>query len=356
MSRNPIKRRPALLLAGSLALALAGPVAAEPRSEAPVLRLAQRSDVAQQTLRMQQLEEQVRNLTGQVEGLQFQLTQMQTLIERMTEDNEFRFKQLEGGDAGKQSAATQPSEASAPGALPPTQPPTQPEQQPQQAQPEARPRAQQPQAQQPQASTPSDVPVAPDGERLAPDDATAEGAPMDDVGRSADPLIGHPEAGREAPLGNVPQGDVDAIEARPLDLNLRGSLEPTGDADAQYAAGRDAVLRGDYTFAQTQLSQFLELYPKDSRVADATSWLGEALIQLGSYDEAAEVLFTGFEKFPDGERAPDILLRLGVALAGANELETACQTFAEVQKRYPNQPAAFQDRLQQEAQRAQCRG
>ncbi len=35
-------------------------------------------------MRIQQLEEQIRVLTGQVEGLQFQLTQMQTLIEEQT--------------------------------------------------------------------------------------------------------------------------------------------------------------------------------------------------------------------------------------------------------------------------------
>jgi len=35
---------------------------------------------AQLALQIQQLQEQIRTLTGQVEGLQFQLTQMQVLI------------------------------------------------------------------------------------------------------------------------------------------------------------------------------------------------------------------------------------------------------------------------------------
>src|SRR5690606_22222497 len=54
-------------------------------------------EAAQLAVRIQQLEEQVRLLTGQVEGVQFQLTQLQTLIEKQTADNEFRFQQLEGG-------------------------------------------------------------------------------------------------------------------------------------------------------------------------------------------------------------------------------------------------------------------
>jgi len=42
------------------------------------------------------------------------------------------------------------------------------------------------------------------------------------------------------------------------------------------------------------------------------------------------------------------------ALAGAGEGDTACRTFAEVVKRYPKQPAAFMQRLQQEKTKAQC--
>ena len=48
-------------------------------------------------MRVQQLEHQVRDLTGQIEGLQFTLTQMQTQLQKMSDDNEFRFQQLEGG-------------------------------------------------------------------------------------------------------------------------------------------------------------------------------------------------------------------------------------------------------------------
>lgn len=62
----------------------------------PVL-VAQSRDVAQLNLRLSQIEEQMRVLTGQVEGLQFQMTQFQTLIERMQEDIDFRFGQVSPG-------------------------------------------------------------------------------------------------------------------------------------------------------------------------------------------------------------------------------------------------------------------
>ena len=58
-------------------------------------QVAQSRDVAQLNVRLSALEEQIRILTGQVEGLQFQMTQYQTLIERLQEDIDFRFGQID---------------------------------------------------------------------------------------------------------------------------------------------------------------------------------------------------------------------------------------------------------------------
>ena len=51
---------------------------------------AQDSEAARLTLRIENLEQEVRDLTGQVQGLQFQLTQLQTIVQR----------QGQGGDNG----------------------------------------------------------------------------------------------------------------------------------------------------------------------------------------------------------------------------------------------------------------
>ena len=101
-------------------------------------------------------------------------------------------------------------------------------------------------------------------------------------------------------------------------------------------------------FAEDQFRQFIALYPKDPQAADATNWLGEALLQRQAYDDAADVLLTGFQNYQKSPRAPDLLLKLGIALAGAGEQDTACRTFFEVAKRYPKQPAAFMQRLKDE--------
>jgi TolA-binding protein len=61
------------------------------------------------TVRVQQLEDSVRQLTGKVEDLNYQLLQMQEQMRQMQKDNEFRFQQLEGGHGGGGSASQAPS-------------------------------------------------------------------------------------------------------------------------------------------------------------------------------------------------------------------------------------------------------
>lgn len=295
------------------------------------------ADSAQLMVRIQQLEEQLRSVNGQVEGLTFQLTQMQELVNRMQEDSEFRFKQLEGGAGGKTEAATQPGGVTPPEASP-------------------------------QSSTQNQIqiqPAVPTGEDAVPateipeqgvrplpgeaefdptfDDSSA--APMDELGNSGDPLVG---------TGST--GAVDLATGQPLNLTYNPAIVSTGDADAdaQFAAGYEAMASKDYAFAADQFEQFVSLYPENPQVTEASNWLGEALIQQASYDQAAEVLLDAFQKHPENPRARDILLKLGVALAGAGERETACRTFAEVDKRYTDLTPAFVTRLAEEKAKAEC--
>lgn len=69
-------------------------------SEAPIL-LAQELDPA---TRVMQLEEQIRQLTGRIEDLGFQMLQMQEQLRQMQQDNEFRFQDLEDRAVGDQSS------------------------------------------------------------------------------------------------------------------------------------------------------------------------------------------------------------------------------------------------------------
>ncbi|SMQ73037.1 tol-pal system protein YbgF [Devosia lucknowensis] len=286
--------------------------------------LVAQADSAQLMVRIQQLEEQNRLLNGQIEGLTFQLTQLQEILNRFQEDAEFRFQQLEGGAGGKTEAATQPGGVTQPEALP-----------------------------QDPATTEADVPltdIPEQGVQPLPGEVefdptfTDGAAATDELGQSGDPLVGTGQS-----------GGVDLITGQPLDLSYNpGASSGDPDADAQYRAGYEALVAGDYTFAEEQFAQFLELYPDNPQIMDASNWLGEAMIARGGYAEAADVLVDAYQKDPNHARAPDLLLKLGVSLAGVGERETACRTFSEVSTRYPDTIPAFQTRLAEEKAKAEC--
>lgn len=278
------------------------------------LIVAQNSrDAASINVRIGQMEEQIRVLTGQVEGLQFQMTQLQVLLERMQEDNDARFSDLEGGGRGKTSAVTQSGGVTLPGEL----------------------------SQNQSAELPQNL----IGQGLVGTGAV--------VGANPEALtLGTPGQ----ILGELPARALTGNGlGQPTDFGTQtAELVSDADADAQYRAGYDAAVRGDLDFAEGQFRQFIALFPDHAQAPDATNWLGDALLQRGEYDDAADILLTGFQAYPNSARAPDMLMKLGQALAGAGEVETACRTFGEVLRRYPGLTAAFQGRLRDEAAKAQC--
>ncbi len=323
--------RPAILIA-TLMAGIAVPALAANSffgPQAPVIddgriHVAQNSqNTAELLVRIQDLEEQLRQLTGRIEGLEFQLQQFL----KVQEDNEFRFQQLEGGTPMGKPQAAVPTDGVMPSdALPQDQSP----------------------------DVAADLPVdrlpATPGDDLAAPDLPGTDLPMHGVGESFDPLLN----GGTDQLGTL-EGTDEALLNRPLDLNLGGEeVISSGDAKAQFEAGRDAMTRGDYGFASEQLAQFLEYYRDDPAAPDAVNYLGEALIQQQDYQQASQVLAQGYIDYSQSNRAPDIMLRLGVALSGLGQAELACENFAKLRERYPNVAPKFKERLDQEAQKAQC--
>ncbi|HUH77599.1 MAG TPA: hypothetical protein VLZ53_09550 [Devosia sp.] len=197
---------------------------AAPRGERVLVAQAGQ-DTAQLMVRIQQLEEQLRQVNGQVEGLTFQITQMQELINRMNEDVEFRFQALEGGAGGKTEAATQSGGVTQPEVLP-----------------------------QGSTRTPieTDVPmtdipeqgVQPLPGEIEFDPTFDDGSlkPADDLGVSADPLV-----------GTGARGGIDLTTGLPIDLSYdpAGTKTDNPDADAQFAAGYDALSRGTICLPKT---------------------------------------------------------------------------------------------------------
>lgn len=312
-SMNFVSGRKTLVLASVVALGLSLPAQAQlfqfPSNE-PAPQAAQ-GDSAQLLVRIQQLEEQLRTINGQVEGLTFQLTQMQELLTRTTQTYEARIQALEGGT--RSPVTTQPQAA-----------PVQTQTAPATEIP--------PQGVQPLPGETEFDPTFDDGS-----------SPAGDLGNSNDPLVGTGAA-----------GGVDLSTGQPLDLSLPTADSGDADADAQFAAGADALASGVYAFAEDQFSQFLSLYPDNPMAQDAASLLGDALMQRAAYNEAADVLLKAYQAKPNSPQAPELLLKLGVSMAGVGEREVACRTFTQVENNYKDLTTEVSTRLATEKTNAEC--
>lgn len=89
-----------------------------PMPPMPIAQQPERMQVAQSAaslaVRVDRLEEQMRQYNGQIEELNFRVRQLQEQLQRFQEDTEFRFQDLEGGKRPRRSSSnrTQPSNPS----------------------------------------------------------------------------------------------------------------------------------------------------------------------------------------------------------------------------------------------------
>lgn len=322
-------------------------------------------------VRVEQLENRLRQLTGENEQLQFRIRQLEEQLRQ------------QGGGAAAAAAAPvgRPNTAVAP--LPRQPLASQQEAQPlppypqQQGYP-AQPTYQQPQAYPPQqaAVQPAYPPAVPQagrrGDAFDPNaNPTAPGAP-----RPLGSIVGQPSAPERSDVG-APGGRA---AGEPLDLsNLSprrdGALPAQGQAVPppasapgpalataapaqtprdEYDLGYGHIQRKDYALAEEALRGFVKKYPNDRLVADAQYWLGESLFQRQRYRDAAESFLTVTTKYDTATRAPDALLRLGQSLAALKEKEAACAAFGEVTRKYPRASSGVKQGVDREQKKHGC--
>ena len=277
--------------------------------------------------RVSVLEEQIRQLNGRIEDLNFQLLEMQEQIRRMQEDNDFRFQQLEEKqgnlDAGSaQSAQTDDGFIRL------------------------------------EKSEPSDQQVSESRSGGNNESQTAKRT-IDGV----EIYDGEPgvDSNLERTLGTIQFDEngniIDSSLGKPLDLTAGLSSSETvlpADPDGLFKLGYDHVQTGRYEDAERALNAFSEQFSTHPRLPEARFWLGESHLGRGQYREAAEVYLAAHKNWPNGKFGPQSLLKLGVSVAGMNQRELACATFAEVLEKYPDASRALKRSVAFEQRAAKC--
>jgi len=302
------------------------------------------NDPAQMVVRLDRLENALRQANGRIEELQNQQRLLQDQLRRFQQDVEYRL----GGattppPAGAAPLAAAPPAGSAPpivavapGAAPAAE--LAPGAKPRRGDafdPNADPNA--PGAPRPLGSTPPSAPLT-------------AGAPLD--------LSGRPAAATPAGPLAAPTGPIVADVAP---ANVPGAPTVTGAgidfADApkqQFNAAVDAYRAGQYAQAEEQFKAFLAANGTHRLAPDAIFYLGETYFQRSRPREAAEQYLKLSTDFSKSSRAPEGMLRLGQSLAMLGSNDQACATFAEVGKRYPTAAPPIKKSAEREMQKDHC--
>ena len=354
------------------------------REDAPVTRV--QMSPSELIVRLDRLENHVRQLTGLVEQLQHRNQQLEQHLRRMQEDSEARFQEPGGRPAARPQArpqAVQPPPPPPPQAGPPMQPQRRSDgfDPPDNLPPPGGPR---PAQRRGDVFDPNESPDAPGAPRvlgtLPSGPSVIRGAPQDDD--DAPPPIGAP-GGRQAgaPLdlsrlseraandpalggpagpGGLPPA-AGALPPPPPRMpsatgapQQHAALPPSATPKDEYDLAYGYLLRKDYALAEESFRGFVRKYPNDRLVADANYWLGESLFQRQRYRDAAESFLTVSTKYEKSAKAPDSLLRLGQSLAALREKEAACATFVEIGRKYPRASPGVKQGVEREQKRVGC--
>ena len=319
-------------------------------------------DAAELTVRLDRLENALRQLTGTIEQLQYRNQQLETQV-----------KALQQGGA---VAPPQPSAATP--ALPPRATP-------QNGQIPAA-----PSGRRSDVFDPSQQPEAPGAPRMlgnlssngnpatqnvppvgAPGGREA-GAPLDlstlsgnpppanaqanvpGAGLPVPPVMNPPVMASASNAAQPPAGPVRNATSNPAADTRLATLPPSGSPQDEYDMAYGYILHKDYALAEQAFRDFLKKYPNERLLPDAQYWLGESLYQRQRYRDAAESFLAVSTKYDRAGKAPDSLLRLGQSLAAMNQKEAACATLTEVGRKYPKTSASVKRGVEQEIKRAKC--
>jgi tol-pal system protein YbgF len=298
------------------------------QAKSPVI-LAQAADAE---MRIQQLEEQLRQLNGRVEDMSYQLLQMQEQLRKTQEDNEFRFQQLEGGKTKKKSSLE-----TTPGST--TQDTASGDQTPGATLDST------------DNSAATDGTATDDSNSASTDDTT--GKPPVTLGQlnvdsNGNVIAAEPGADNAVDETNLPPpGSKDTS----TDTASADATAPSGD---EYDQAYQHVLAGDYAAAETGFAAFITNNQGSKKLADANFWLGESQYSQGKFSDSAKTFLNAYKTYGKSAKAPEMLLKLAMSLAKLDSKDTACATLREVPKAYPKASRAVINKVASEQKRLAC--
>ncbi|MFN4275554.1 MAG: tol-pal system protein YbgF [Ferrovibrio sp.] len=279
--------------------------------------------------RIDELENQIRELTGRFEQVEFNSSQANRRIDKLVEDVDFRLTQIERGGAQPGAAAGSIEQVKPPAATPAAGP-----------QPGQQAVASQNQARGSTSATPGQAPSR---------EGVLGSMPADAQGRPLPPSAGASAGGGQ---GATPQQTARATA--PAAPSARAKL-PAGSTQERYNYAYKLLVQSDYADAEAAFREFLGAHPQDPLAGNAQYWLGETYYVRQQYEPAAQAFLQGYQGYGKSAKAPDSLLKLGMSLAAMKKNPEACAALGQLAKDFPNAPQHVKDAATRERGKIGCK-
>ena len=321
--------RPRLMAAFVACVALAAPAQAQfdpfhrqaPPADIPGGAAGDPNQTAELVLRVNQLEEELRQANGRIEELENAEHRLETELQKFRQDVEYRFGDRSEGAPPAPDVAEAPQSPGEPAAP-------------------ARPRKSS------DAFDPDADPNAPGAPR--PLGTTSPSAPL--VREAPGPAAGQP-----LELGKVPAPESSKGPPPPSGPTIVGSgVAMLDQPREQFNAALQAFQAGQYPEAEVGFKAFLAANPSHRMSADAIFYIGETYLQRSRPREAAEQYLKVTTDYSKSSRAPESMVRLGQTLAALGNNEQACATLTEFGKRYPAASASVKKLAEHESAKDHC--
>ncbi|HEY1720697.1 MAG TPA: tol-pal system protein YbgF [Magnetospirillaceae bacterium] len=280
--------------------------------------------------RIQSLEDQMRDLTGQLEKANHDTSEINARLDRMQGDNDVRFKELE-----QKAGVGGPVAANAP--------------------------AQGIQQQAPQQQAQANQPGAPQSLTNQP----AQQSQQQPQGQAKAEDWNPTQGSAPHPLGQMSESDLKKLTPKNNDggnANVQAAAAQTPQQGApktpqeQYDAAFALLRNNDNDGATRAFQTFLKDHPKDPLAGNASFWLGQIAFAQGKFEQSAPIFFDTYTKYPKSQKAGESLLKVGLSMSNLGKKKEACAALARFTSEFPDASEGLKRQAIGEKQKLGCGG
>lgn len=284
----------------------------------------QTQDAAQANLtqRVNDLEESLRQLTGQVEEANHRADELQQRMIRMQKDFDYKLCTISAQQLGASSEGGDQSQGD---------------------------------------QTQNALPCNPAGADQSPP-AQSEPPPAQNVlpsGPAPGPSVTPGRQTNLAPppgvLGTLPQGTPIPKPSPGPAAAAPATAPATSGNRGQFDAAMNLLARAQYDEARGAFRSFADANPKDDLAPQAVYWIGDIAYVQKDYPGAARAFAEEIKKYPTSARAPESMLKLGQSLIAMNQKEEGCTALGALSGKYPKASKTVLRQAREARKQSGCR-